>query len=416
MSTSMMIILLISALKVPSPVAIPQDEPDWSQAIEASISTLVSNQESMDRSDAKSKKQVEVREWPYEGVYREGGQIPPGYRVGGTAIVMRSLIEVPGLKKDSARANSVMRGLSFLLQESLRAPRMGVGFSGGYDVRDWGHIESLETILRMQELAAIPSKLKKPCHQLVEQLISTLVENEIASGGWNYSRRRRAGASSPASPFMTAPAVLALMRARDHGYKFDLEVIERALDTLEAARLESGAFQYSTNPDRVTGEGFEAVQGACARMAVCETALWLAGRADAKRVRSSVEAFLEHWEWLEKRRAQTGTHNPPYYIAPYYFFYAHTHAARALQALPEEEREPLRQRILARLWQVRGEDNSWNDRVFPRSSSYGTAMTILAIRGKESPLPKRVAATTPKAKQTSKKIKEEQKPSSGTSL
>jgi hypothetical protein len=169
-------------------------------------------------------------------------------------------------------------------------------------------------------------------------------------------------------------------------------VIDRALDTLEAARLETGAFQYSTNPDRVTGEGFEAVQGACARMAVCETALWLAGRADTARVRSSVEAFLEHWEWLEKRRSQTGTHNPPYFIAPYYFFYGHTHASRALLALPEDQREPLRKQILARLWQVRGEDGSWNDRVFPRSSSYGTAMTILAFRAPNSPLPLKVVA------------------------
>jgi hypothetical protein len=416
MPSSMMILILISTLEAPSPMALPEGEPDWSQAIEASLSTLVSNQESMDPAKSKGKKQVELREWPYEGVYREGGQIPPGYRVGGTAIVMRSLIEVPGLKKDSQRAHSVMRGLSFLLQESTRAPRMGSGFSGGYDVRDWGHIESLETILRMQELEVVPGKLKKPSHELVEKLIATLIENEIPGGGWNYSRRRRAGASSPASPFMTAPAVMALMRARDRGYKFDLTVIDRALDTLEAARLESGAFQYSTNPARVTGEGFEAVQGACARMAVSETALWLAGRADAKRVRSAVDAFLEHWEWLEKRRAQTGTHNPPYYIAPYYFFYAHTHAARALQALPEEDREPLRQRILARLWQVRGESGSWNDRVFPRSSSYGTAMTILAFRAPESPLPKVVKPKILKPEQTSKEIPEERKPSSGTAL
>jgi hypothetical protein len=202
---------------------------------------------------------------------------------------------------------------------------------------------------------------------------------------------------------MTAPAAMALMRARDHGFQFDTAVIERGLDTLEAARLETGAFQYSTNPERVTGEGFEAVQGACARMAVSETALWVAGRGSVDRVRSSINAFLEHWEWLEKRRAQTGTHNPPYYIAPYYFFYAHTHAARALQALPEDERGPLRDRIMARLWQVRGKDGMWNDRVFPRSASYGTAMTILAIHAQQSPLPKVTAASKTSDKSPEKK-------------
>ncbi len=388
MSISLLALVLTTTLQ---PVPVGDDEADWKQAIASSVATLVGNQESL----AATKKVAEVQEWPYEGVYREGGQIPPGYRVGGTAIVMRSLVEIPGLKKDKSRTDAVMRGLSFLLDESLRSPRMGVGFKGGYDVRDWGHIDSLETLLRMRELELIPGGVKKRCQQLTEDLIATLIENEIPEGGWNYSRRRRGGAS-PASPFMTAPAAMALMRARDQGFKFDTTVIDRALDTLAAARLESGAFQYSTNPDRVTGEGFEAVEGACARMAVAETALWLGGRGDVDRVRSAVDAFLEHWEWLEKRRAQTGTHNPPFYIAPYYFFYAHTHAARALQALPEKDREPLRKRILARLWQVRGEDGSWNDRVFPRSSSYGTAMTVLAFRAHESPLPERVATAESK--------------------
>ncbi|MEE2888812.1 MAG: hypothetical protein VX404_00025 [Planctomycetota bacterium] len=367
----------------------PAGDTDWNQAMEQAISALLEQQESMEAQGKRSKKEIVPREWPYEGVYREGGQIPPGYRVGGTAIVMRSLIETPGWKKQPERLQSITRGLQFLLEQSLLAPRMGVGFSGGYDVRDWGHIEALETLLRMKELGAIPAKAKKPVQTLCKNLIETLVKNEIPAGGWNYSRSRRANRPSNASPFMTAPAVMALMRARDHGFKFDTAVIDRGLDTLEAARLETGAFQYSTNPGRVTGEGFEAVQGACARMAVCETALWLAGRADEDRVRSSVNAFLEHWEWLEKRRAQTGTHIAPYFIAPYYFFYAHTHAARALQALPEQERETLRKRILARLWQVRGEDGLWNDRVFPRSSAFGTAMTILAFRAPDSPLPRK---------------------------
>ncbi|MAW78010.1 MAG: hypothetical protein CMJ95_11585 [Planctomycetes bacterium] len=386
---------LILATLIVTSSSLAADTPtdsDWNQAMTKAVSTLVTNQESMEPVTKVNRKEMVAREWPYEGVYRERGEIPPGYRVGGTAIVLRSLIESPGWKKDPAQRQSIARGFQFLLDQSLLAPRMGVGFSGGYDVRDWGHIEALETVLRMKELDAIPTKARAAVGKFCQGLIDTLVTNEIPGGGWNYSRSRRPNRPSAASPFMTAPAVMALMRARDHGFKFDTAVIDRGLDTLEAARLETGAFQYSTNPDRVTGEGFEAVQGACARMAVCETALWLAGRADVDRVRSSVDAFLEHWEWLEKRRAQTGTHNPPYFIAPYYFFYAHTHAARALQALPKEERKALRDRILARLWQVRGEDGLWNDRVFPRSASFGTAMTILAFRAPESPLPNKTKA------------------------
>jgi len=177
MTSSLLICLLISPLLVPTGPLLPADPPDWEAAMKSSLSTLVDNQESMTKEKQKKLDpgQVAVREWPYEGVYREGGEIPPGYRVGGTAIVMRSLIEVPGIKKDKKRSESVLRGLSFLLDESLRAPRMGVGFRGGYDVRDWGHIESLETLLRMKELKLIPGKLRKRCHRLIGELVETLI-------------------------------------------------------------------------------------------------------------------------------------------------------------------------------------------------------------------------------------------------
>jgi hypothetical protein len=97
--------------------------------------------------------------------------------------------------------------------------------------------------------------------------------------------------------------------------------------------------------------------------------------------------FLEHWEWLEKRRKQDGTHVPPYMIAPYYFFYAHRHVAQAIEFLPEAERPALREKLYALLWRVREESGGWNDRVFPRSESFGTAMTVMALREPALPRP-----------------------------
>jgi hypothetical protein len=40
-------------------------------------------------------------EWPYEGVYRVAGQIPWGYRVGGTAICVSALTEAPATRTTS---------------------------------------------------------------------------------------------------------------------------------------------------------------------------------------------------------------------------------------------------------------------------------------------------------------------------
>src|SRR5262245_34080902 len=56
----------------------------------------------------------EKAEWPYEGVYRVRGNIPDGYRVGGTAICVMALVEAPGYAEDEARKSAVARGVAFI--------------------------------------------------------------------------------------------------------------------------------------------------------------------------------------------------------------------------------------------------------------------------------------------------------------
>ena len=59
---------------------------DWSTAQQEAIKFLIDAQENVTVTEGGT--EISTGEWPYEGVYRERGQIPPGYRVGGTAIVM----------------------------------------------------------------------------------------------------------------------------------------------------------------------------------------------------------------------------------------------------------------------------------------------------------------------------------------
>ena len=116
---------------------------------------------------------------------------------------------------------------------------------------------------------------------------------------------------------------VAAIRAAQLGLR--TAVVERALEGLAKARTEEGALPYTT------GGGRAEWPGAIGRSAITEVVLTLAGRSDVARIRKSLDMFLEHWEWLEKRRKQTGTHVPPYGIAPYYFFYAHGYAALAIE-------------------------------------------------------------------------------------
>jgi hypothetical protein len=175
--------------------------------------------------------------------------------------------------------------------------------------------------------------------------------------------------------------LLALFDAKAQGETVDAAVVERALDAHERCRTEAGAIPYTTKGGR------DEWPGATGRSAVTEVTLFLAGRGQVHHIRRALDSFLEHWEWLEKRRKQTGTHEPPYGIAPYYFFYAHGYAALAIEFLPESERASYRARLHERLAQVREASGGWNDRVFPRSESYGTSMALIALLAPALPKP-----------------------------
>ena len=365
------------ALKEKALAGKPVEKKEIDSAIQRGIVLLLAAQESLDPAVATK------AEWPYEGVYRadENGKprvIPIGYRVGGTSIAALALIEASDAKPKAEVRAALERALSFVLAE-LDEPLMDSGFLNGYDVRGWGHAYALAFLLRLREAGLVPEKSRATAAHAIPYLVEMLQKTAIEDpGGWNYARGNDATHAAP-STFMTAPTLQILFEAAAAGEEVDAKVVEKALATLETARLDTGAFQYGTNPAGKTGKGFEDVPGSIGRSPVCESTLFLAGRGSLERVRGSLDAFFAHWEWLEVRRKHDRTHIPPYMIAPYYYFYAHRHAAQAIELLPEAERPALRERLTKLLWAVREEDGGWNDRVFPRSVNFGTAMTLLAL-------------------------------------
>jgi hypothetical protein len=326
------------------------------------------------------------REWPYEGVYRtnENGRrrvIPIGYRVGGTAIAGLALIEAPGLDAESGdeRRAAIERALEFVLA-SIEDPLMQPWTEDVYDVRGWGHVYALTWLLRMRELDAVPAGREEDVERALAWFVDALEHGEIRpSGGWNYANHHAA------SPFMTAPAVLALLAAREQGFDVDGDCIDRALSALERGRAMSGSYAYTAPPssraevDEPELAFMDKLPGAIGRMVAVETALTAAGRGDRDRLSAAVAAFFEHQEQLEVRRKQNGTHIRPYGVAPYYFMYAHYYAARAIALLEGTEREEAGDRLREILFAIREPEGGWNDRVFPRSRNFGTAMGLLAL-------------------------------------
>ncbi|MFT5154303.1 MAG: hypothetical protein ACI841_004310 [Planctomycetota bacterium] len=358
-----------------TPLEVPED---IDAVITKAAQHLVTLQENM---DSPNKPGVE---WPYEGVYRTGGEIPPGYRVGGTSIAAWSLIETPGFDIDSDAGKAVKRGLDFILDETKSNDRLGEGFRGGYDVRGWGQSYALQFLLRLRSKDMVPSAKKTRVKKTIRALIKLLEESAIPqSGGWNYARRGGLGKPVGASPFMTGPTLLALFEAAEQGEKVDAKIVDNALNALEKGLGEDSIVTYNTGRS-----GRDTQAGSVGRRPISELALIAAGRSDASKLEPALDAFFEHWGELEKRRRQNGTHVAPHGIAPYYFFYAHYYAAQAIEGLPDAKRPAYRTRLLERLFQIREDSGGWNDRVFERSENFGTSMSLLSMLAPQmQPLP-----------------------------
>jgi len=329
-------------------------------------------------------------EWPYEGVYRVGGQIPIGYRVGGTGIVGVALLEAPGLEEDVPRQQAIARAATFVCS-AVEHPLMRHKFSSTYDVRGWGYAYGAAFLARLVKHDRVPEALAETLPKAVEFYLQGIAATEIPRyGGWNYARRAGFDKPGAQSPFMTGGTLQALFEIQAAGFEVDPGLVQRGLKSLEYTRAPNGAYVYAGIPSpRQPGE----IPGAMGRMLVAEATLALAGRGDEERIEKAIQAFVEHWDELDKRRAKNGTHKPPYGVAPYYFYFAHHYAAQAIELLPEAKRPKYRAQLREKLFSVQLENGSWNDRVFPRTANFGTAFSVLALAMPEITPPARWTKT-----------------------
>ena len=329
--------------------------------------------------------------WPYEGVYRVRGEIPIGYRVGGTALACEALLHATDADHKTA-GKALTRGIEFIV-EGLDDPLMAPSKKNRYDVRVWGHAYALEFFCQLRA-AGRAGPARGAIDDWIPRLVDTLVREELPGGGWNYASRRRHAS------FVTAPVTQALLWAASRGADVPNEVLDRARRALLESRLPSGAFHYSGTKQTVrAGSRRAALPGSIARSAVCQSTLLMLGGGSSEAVRQSIDAFHTHWDELEKRRRKHGTHAGPYGIAPYYFYFGHRYAAQAIELLPSELRAAERARLREVLLRTRATDGTWNDRVFPRSRNYGTAMAVLALLADRVPLPEARTPTTAPVKE-----------------
>ncbi|MDF1838063.1 MAG: hypothetical protein P1V35_09360, partial [Planctomycetota bacterium] len=291
--------------------------------------------------------------------------------------VCEALIHAPGYDSDPERKAAVERGLTFVLGRIKTDSTLAAGPKEGYDVRGWAHAYGMNLMLLMRKKGLVPKKQVEKVDEAINHLIHCLQVNALGKGGWNYASDR----PNHCSPFMTGPTLLFLFEAKAQGFDVPTDLVEDALTALEKGRAKkTGSYGYA-------GARKEPMAASSGRAAIAELALLRAGRSDTDRLRTAVLGFFDNWEHLFTRKSQQGTHEGPYSIAPYYFFYAHAYAALAIESLPEKERADFRGQLEGLLWKTRQSNGAWNDRIFPRTESYCTAMSLLALMAPDLPQP-----------------------------
>ncbi|MFM7259546.1 MAG: hypothetical protein ACKO3W_02980, partial [bacterium] len=224
------------------PVFAPANDPlpTDAEAISTGVAKIVAMQEKGPGADV-------AAEWPYEGVYRVGGKIPYGYRVGGTSIASLALLAAPGFADDASRKDAVSRAIDFVAK-SKDEPLLSPDYAGNYDVRGWAHCYGLRFLVAAKKANAVSDAQKPAVDAAIVFYLDALKKTEIPQvGGWQYARGPGIDKPCATSPFMTAPCLVALIEAKESGLDVPDELIARTVKALEITRGESGYVAYNAS-------------------------------------------------------------------------------------------------------------------------------------------------------------------------
>jgi hypothetical protein len=183
-------------------------------------------------------------------------------------------------------------------------------------------------------------------------------------GGWPVTDQGRTHSIN------TAPALLALARAKDAGFAVNSQALEAGRAALLKMRGEAGVYTY-TYPVPIS---FKTADQSLGRGCVCEHALRRLGAVAADDLEAPIARFLKDRGELRMPVKLSAGWLPPRAVSSYFYFYAYDHAARAIADHGEKAAERLavlRDDVL----QVGEADGSWVD-YEEIGKPYGTAMAL----------------------------------------
>ena len=222
---------------------------------------------------------------------------------------------------------------------------------------------------------------KLPLAARGKEFVAWLAKNQVPTGGFGYyddppyTKVPKWGTS-----FATSAVVPALGVALALGWLADDAVLARAADYVRKCRLPNGAYEYDLNPiPRIRGgETINNVKGSLGRIQVCNWALHLAKDPETTtdRIRTGVQQFFDHHEFLLVARMRPIPHEAYYQNAGYFYFFGHFYCSQTINLLPMAEREEFHAKLRPCIVPAQRPDGSFCD--FQGTSYMTTSSTAFA--------------------------------------
>lgn len=294
-----------------------------------------------------------------------------------TALSCLALQEAGNKPEEKA---ALERGVRFLLSEgpSKRPSNWEI-----YNV--WSYIYALQIFARMHgDPDWKDSPLRENLKAAGEKEIETLFRYQSPAGGWGYyDFETYAQRPSWATSFTTGAGVLALLEAREQGFRMDEKILPRAVRALARCKLPSGAFTYSVEeiPSPRFAEWIDQVKGSLGRIQIGNVALRLAGEkvTDATMERG-VDLLFEHHKFLDIAVKRPIPHEAYYYNSGYFYYFGHYYAAMAIERLPANAQKRFWPKLQEAIVSRQEKDGSfWDWFLNDYNRPYATAFAIMAL-------------------------------------
>jgi hypothetical protein len=300
------------------------------------------------------------------------------FRAAVTSLAVSALIETGD--QTSEVQSAIDKGEKWLL-ENLGDVRRANG-DALYNV--WAHGYSIQALVRLlkRHPAEAPERVK--IKELIELQFDLLTRYESVDGGWGYYdfdiQAKQPGGSSIS--FTNAAILIAFKEAQEAGFEPPQRLVDRAVAATKRQRLPDFSYLYGEYLKWQPRRGINRPGGSLGRSQACNLALreWGDEEVTLEVLRDWLDRLFARNGWLDIGRKRPIPHESWMQVAGYFYYFGHYYAARAIEALPEEQRGEYQAHMARTIMPKQETDGSWWDFPFyDYHQPYGTAFAVMTL-------------------------------------